>query len=183
MWSTTTSRARRRSRSTCCTGIPTPPACRRPITPTTCAIATSRTISPRGRRRSTAFRSISARSRSRSTISPPGRTTSRRRNRSISAHPSSAGRCGSCCRAPAISPAWSTRPARRNINTGPATRRRATTSTPGSKKATEHPGSWWTDWLAWLKAQDSAEVPAREPGGGVVKPIEDAPGSYVKVRS
>ena len=23
------------------------------------------------------------------------------------------------------------------------------------KKATEHPGSWWTDWLAWLKAQDS----------------------------
>jgi polyhydroxyalkanoate synthase subunit PhaC len=51
------------------------------------------------------------------------------------------------------------------------------------KKATEHPGSWWTDWLAWLKAQDSAEVSAREPGGGVVKPIEDAPGSYVKVRS
>ena len=37
--------------------------------------------------------------------------------------------------------------------------------------------------LAWLKAQDSAEVSAREPGGGVVKPIEDAPGSYVKVRS
>ena len=38
-------------------------------------------------------RSISARSRSRSTISPPARTTSRRRNRSISARPSSAGRC------------------------------------------------------------------------------------------
>jgi polyhydroxyalkanoate synthase len=51
------------------------------------------------------------------------------------------------------------------------------------KKATEHPGSWWTDWLAWIKARDSAEVPAREPGGGVVAPIEDAPGSYVKVRS
>jgi polyhydroxyalkanoate synthase subunit PhaC len=51
------------------------------------------------------------------------------------------------------------------------------------KKATEHPGSWWTDWLAWLKAQDSAEVSARQPGGGVVRPIEDAPGSYVKVRS
>jgi polyhydroxyalkanoate synthase len=50
------------------------------------------------------------------------------------------------------------------------------------EKATEHPGSWWTDWLAWLKAQDSTEVPARAPGGGVVKPIEDAPGSYVKVR-
>ena len=50
-------------------------------------------------------------------------------------------------------------------------------------KATEHPGSWWPDWLAWIKAQDGAEAPAREPGGGTLAPIEDAPGSYVKVRS
>jgi polyhydroxyalkanoate synthase len=50
-------------------------------------------------------------------------------------------------------------------------------------KATEHPGSWWNDWLAWLRAQDSTEVPARAPGGGMLEPIEDAPGSYVKVRS
>jgi polyhydroxyalkanoate synthase len=50
-------------------------------------------------------------------------------------------------------------------------------------KATEHPGSWWNDWLAWLRAQDSNEVPARAPGGGMLEPIEDAPGSYVKVRS
>jgi len=49
-------------------------------------------------------------------------------------------------------------------------------------KATEHPGSWWPDWLAWLKDQDATEVPAREPGGGVLTPIEDAPGSYVRVR-
>ncbi len=49
-------------------------------------------------------------------------------------------------------------------------------------KATEHPGSWWPDWLAWLKAQDSTEVRARVPGEGALKPIEDAPGSYVKVR-
>ena len=49
--------------------------------------------------------------------------------------------------------------------------------------ATEHPGSWWPDWLAWIKAQDATEVPARQPGGGVYQPIEDAPGSYVKVRS
>jgi polyhydroxyalkanoate synthase len=47
-------------------------------------------------------------------------------------------------------------------------------------KATEHPGSWWPDWLAWIMAQDPARVPAREPGGGVLTPIEDAPGSYVK---
>ena len=47
--------------------------------------------------------------------------------------------------------------------------------------AQEHPGSWWPDWLDWIKAQDAIEVPAREPGGGVFAPIEDAPGSYVKV--
>ena len=49
-------------------------------------------------------------------------------------------------------------------------------------KAKKHPGSWWPDWLAWLKRQDPAEVPARAPGDGKLKPIEDAPGSYVKVR-
>jgi polyhydroxyalkanoate synthase len=49
-------------------------------------------------------------------------------------------------------------------------------------KAKEHPGSWWPDWLWWIKAQDADTVPAREPGGGVLTPIEDAPGSYVKVR-
>jgi polyhydroxyalkanoate synthase len=50
-------------------------------------------------------------------------------------------------------------------------------------KATEHPGSWWPDWLAWLKKQGAAEVPARKPGGGALKPLEDAPGSYVKMRA
>ena len=49
-------------------------------------------------------------------------------------------------------------------------------------QATEHPGSWWPDWLAWLKQQEAAEVPARQPGGGVLTPIEDAPGRYVKAR-
>jgi polyhydroxyalkanoate synthase len=50
-------------------------------------------------------------------------------------------------------------------------------------KATEHPGSWWPDWLEWLKAQDATTVPARAIGGGKLKPIEDAPGAYVKVKS
>jgi polyhydroxyalkanoate synthase len=49
-------------------------------------------------------------------------------------------------------------------------------------RAKEHPGSWWPDWLEWLKQQDATEVPSREPGGGVLTPIEDAPGRYVKVR-
>lgn len=49
-----------------------------------------------------------------------------------------------------------------------------------AKAATEHPGSWWPHWLAWLKRQDDTQAPARDPG--VLPAIEDAPGSYVKVR-
>jgi polyhydroxyalkanoate synthase len=49
-------------------------------------------------------------------------------------------------------------------------------------KATEHPGSWWPDWIDWITAQEATRVPAREPGGGVLTPLEDAPGSYVKMR-
>jgi polyhydroxyalkanoate synthase len=51
--------------------------------------------------------------------------------------------------------------------------------------ATEHKGSWWPDWLEWIKAQDAETVKAegaRVPGKGKLKPIEDAPGSYVKAR-
>jgi poly[(R)-3-hydroxyalkanoate] polymerase subunit PhaC len=49
-------------------------------------------------------------------------------------------------------------------------------------KAKEHPGSWWPDWLAWLKKHGAEEVSARVPGTGKLKAIEDAPGSFVKVR-
>jgi polyhydroxyalkanoate synthase len=48
--------------------------------------------------------------------------------------------------------------------------------------ATEHPGSWWPHWIEWITMQAGETVPAREPGGGKLTPIEDAPGSYVKVR-
>jgi len=51
------------------------------------------------------------------------------------------------------------------------------------RKATEHPGSWWPDWLEWLKSVDAETLPARKTGGGKLKPIEAAPGSYVKVKS
>jgi polyhydroxyalkanoate synthase subunit PhaC len=50
-------------------------------------------------------------------------------------------------------------------------------------KATEHPGSWWPDWLQWLKNLHGETVPARQPGGPGHPPIEDAPGSYVKMKS
>jgi polyhydroxyalkanoate synthase subunit PhaC len=49
--------------------------------------------------------------------------------------------------------------------------------------AKEHPGSWWPDWLAWLKQKDPTEASPRVPGDGPLKPIEDAPGSYVKVQA
>lgn len=49
-------------------------------------------------------------------------------------------------------------------------------------KAKERPGSWWPDWLLWITRQSPTEVPARVPGDGALKSIEDAPGRYVKVR-
>lgn len=49
--------------------------------------------------------------------------------------------------------------------------------------ATEHPGSWWPDWDKWVAKFADGEVPARKPGDGKLKAIEDAPGSYVMVRS
>ncbi|MCP4317206.1 MAG: class I poly(R)-hydroxyalkanoic acid synthase [Hyphomicrobiales bacterium] len=50
------------------------------------------------------------------------------------------------------------------------------------EKAKEHPGSWWPHWDAWIKKQDDEMVDAREPGGGKLNSIEDAPGSFVRVR-
>jgi polyhydroxyalkanoate synthase len=49
--------------------------------------------------------------------------------------------------------------------------------------AVEHPGSWWPNWLEWLKPRSGGQVPARDPAKGPLKPLEDAPGSYVKVKS
>jgi polyhydroxyalkanoate synthase len=51
------------------------------------------------------------------------------------------------------------------------------------KGAKEHPGSWWTDWRDWLYARSGEDVPARQPGDGKLKPLRDAPGAYVLVRS
>ena len=49
--------------------------------------------------------------------------------------------------------------------------------------AKETPGSWWPHWAEWLKAKSGGQVPARDPAKGPFKPLEDAPGSYVKVKS
>ena len=49
--------------------------------------------------------------------------------------------------------------------------------------ATEHAGSWWPDWIDWLGEKSGGKVKARNPAKGKLKPIEDAPGSYVRVKS
>jgi polyhydroxyalkanoate synthase subunit PhaC len=51
--------------------------------------------------------------------------------------------------------------------------------------AKEIKGSWWPDWISWVRARSDETVPAkgaRQPGRGKLQAIEDAPGSYVKAR-
>ena len=48
--------------------------------------------------------------------------------------------------------------------------------------STQHPGSWWPAWSAWLERHAGGKVKARIPGKGGLKVLEDAPGSYVKAR-
>jgi polyhydroxyalkanoate synthase len=51
------------------------------------------------------------------------------------------------------------------------------------KGAEEHRGSWWPDWRAWLTGIDAEQVPARAVGSEASPALEDAPGSYVRVRA
>jgi polyhydroxyalkanoate synthase len=52
-----------------------------------------------------------------------------------------------------------------------------------SAGATETPGSWWPEWGRWLAERSGGLIPARDPAKGPLPPLEDAPGSFVKVRS
>ena len=61
------------------------------------------------------------------------------------------------------------------------------TKTPGAAddwlaSAERHEGSWWGNWGKWLARKAGKKVPARKPGDGKLKPLEDAPGSYVMAR-
>ena len=50
--------------------------------------------------------------------------------------------------------------------------------------AVEHPGSWWTDWAAWLKGNAGKQITAPKTyGKGKYKAIEAAPGRYVKAKA
>ncbi|MBC8269110.1 MAG: class I poly(R)-hydroxyalkanoic acid synthase [Rhodospirillaceae bacterium] len=51
------------------------------------------------------------------------------------------------------------------------------------KSAKQTKGSWWPDWADWIKKQaGKKDVAPRKPGTGKLKALEDAPGSYVRVR-
>lgn len=49
--------------------------------------------------------------------------------------------------------------------------------------AKETPGSWWPDWIDWIRTQSPGTVKtagARIPGEGALRALDEAPGSYVK---
>ena len=51
-------------------------------------------------------------------------------------------------------------------------------------KAREVPGSWWPEWAKWVAAHGGRQVAARRKlGSARRKPIEPAPGRYVKERA
>ncbi|MDX1654371.1 MAG: alpha/beta fold hydrolase, partial [Candidatus Competibacteraceae bacterium] len=50
------------------------------------------------------------------------------------------------------------------------------------ESAKQNQGSWWPDWHKWVEKQAGEKVPARKPGDGKLKVIEDAPGSFAKFR-
>jgi polyhydroxyalkanoate synthase len=49
--------------------------------------------------------------------------------------------------------------------------------------ATQHEGSWWAEWQRWITDFAAGQTAPRDPGAGPLKPIEDAPGSYVRTRA
>jgi len=49
-------------------------------------------------------------------------------------------------------------------------------------KTEKNEGSWWPAWDQWVGQYAGDKIPARQPGAGSLKIIEDAPGRYVKMK-
>jgi polyhydroxyalkanoate synthase len=49
--------------------------------------------------------------------------------------------------------------------------------------ATQHTGSWWPYWFAWVERQAPERVPARRPGSNRLPPLCEAPGTYVTMKA
>jgi polyhydroxyalkanoate synthase len=60
---------------------------------------------------------------------------------------------------------------------GAATRRRD--ASKWLQKQTPNKGSWWPDWVTWLKPRSGQKVPPPAMGGKAYPPLEAAPGTYV----
>ena len=122
------------------------------------------------------------RSRRRSSSTARARTTSCRGTRPTRRHQLLQAASAASCSAPrATSPASSTR---RQEQAQPLDQRQA--AAPSAEawlaSATEKPGSWWTDWSAWLKPH-AGKHGCRTQGAAATasyKAIEPAPGRYVK---
>jgi hypothetical protein len=118
-------------------------------------------------------------SRSRSTISPPRKITSPR-PLSVFGGKLFRRRCHLCH--------GRFRPHRRrhqsagqagNTSSGPARRSRRVFEMGRKAKVTE--GSWWPHWQAMdREGRTMNEVPARKSSAGKLKPLDDAPGTYVR---
>jgi polyhydroxyalkanoate synthase len=57
------------------------------------------------------------------------------------------------------------------------------TSEKWLETATPVNDSWWPGWEKWISKYAGGQVPARIPGDRKLEAIEDAPGSYVRVRA
>ncbi|MBL4906742.1 MAG: class I poly(R)-hydroxyalkanoic acid synthase [Sneathiella sp.] len=64
-----------------------------------------------------------------------------------------------------------------------ASKKKYETAQEWLEDAKESPGSWWPHWQKWLAKKSGPKVDARDPAKGKLKPLEDAPGSYVKVKA
>ena len=60
---------------------------------------------------------------------------------------------------------------------------KAATAQDWLEGASQHPGSWWTDWSKWINRHaGKKDQKPRKPGKGELKALCDAPGTYVLKR-